>query len=48
MKFYLTYENFVDIQMIDKYKALAKIILSKNKVSREEFKQALKEMSTID
>jgi len=46
--FCIKLENFADIQMIDKYKALAKIILSKNKVSREEFKQALKEISTID
>ena len=46
--FCIKLENFADNQMIEKYKALAKTVLNKNKVSREEFKKALNEISNIE
>ncbi|MFX0001092.1 MAG: hypothetical protein ACFE9Q_13190 [Candidatus Hodarchaeota archaeon] len=46
--FCIKLENFAEAQMIEKYKTLARTILNKTKVSREEFKEALKEISEID
>jgi hypothetical protein len=40
-------QNFADAQNIEKYKSLAKIILNRNKIPKEEFKEALKEISMI-
>ncbi len=46
--FCIKLENFVDPNIIDKYKTLAKILLNKNKVSREEFKDVLRDISMIE
>ena len=46
--FCLKLENFVEPPLIDRYKTLTKKILYKNKVSKEEFKQTLKDISMIE
>ena len=46
--FCIKLDNFVDPSIINKYKALAKTILKKSKVSREEFKDALRGISMIE
>jgi hypothetical protein len=46
--FCIKLENFVEANIIKKYKTLAKTILNKNKVSREEFKDALRGISMIE
>ncbi|MFX0035910.1 MAG: hypothetical protein ACFE9I_09765 [Candidatus Hermodarchaeota archaeon] len=46
--FCLKLENFIEPALIEKYKTLSKKILNKSKVSREEFKQTLKDISMIE
>jgi len=46
--FCIKLENFVDPEIINKYKALAKTLLNKNKLTREEFKAALQKISMIE
>ncbi|UCD02386.1 MAG: hypothetical protein JSV23_05080 [Promethearchaeota archaeon] len=41
-------QNFAEAQNIEKYKSLAKIILNRNKLPKEEFKEALKDISMIE
>ena len=46
--FCIKLENFVDPEIINKYKMLAKKLLNKSKLSREEFKTALQKISMIE
>ncbi|MFW9894560.1 MAG: hypothetical protein ACFFD7_02010 [Candidatus Thorarchaeota archaeon] len=46
--FCLKLKNFTDPLIIDKYKSLAKTILNRNKVSKQEFKDVIKEVSMIE
>jgi len=46
--FCLKLENFVDPQLISHYKTLAKALLKKNKISKDEFKQVIKDISMIE
>jgi hypothetical protein len=46
--FCIKLKNLIEPPIIEKYKLLAKTILSKDKVTREEFKQALNEISMIE
>ena len=46
--FCIKLENFVDTEIINKYKTLAKKLLNKSKLSREEFKAALESISMIE
>ncbi|MFW9900594.1 MAG: hypothetical protein ACFFDY_04830 [Candidatus Thorarchaeota archaeon] len=46
--FCIKLENFVDPEIINKYKALAKTLLNKSKLTREEFKAALQKISMIE
>ena len=46
--FCLKLENFVDPQLISHYKTLAKALLNKNKISKDEFKQVIKEISMLE
>jgi hypothetical protein len=46
--FCIKLKNLIEPPIIEKYKLLAKTILSKDKVPREEFKQALNEISMIE
>jgi hypothetical protein len=46
--FCIKLKNLIEPHIIEKYKLLAKTILSKDKVPREEFKQALNEISMIE
>ena len=46
--FCLKLENFVDPQLISHYKTLAKALLNKNKISKDEFKQVIKDISMIE
>ena len=46
--FCLKLKNFADSVTIEKYKAIAKTLLNRDKVSKEEFREAIKEISTIE
>ncbi|MFX1455971.1 MAG: hypothetical protein ACFFDB_11420 [Promethearchaeota archaeon] len=46
--FCLKLKNFTDPLIIDKYKSLAKTILNRSKVSKQEFKDVIKEVSMIE
>jgi hypothetical protein len=46
--FCIKLENFVEPEIINKYKTLAKKLLNKSKLSREEFKNALESISMIE
>ena len=46
--FCIKLENFAETQLIAKYKALAKTLLNRSKIPKDEFKQALKEISIIE
>ncbi|MFW9943096.1 MAG: hypothetical protein ACFFFT_18810 [Candidatus Thorarchaeota archaeon] len=46
--FCLKLKNFADLETIEKYKAIAKILLNRDKVSKVEFRQALREISMIE
>jgi hypothetical protein len=46
--FCLKLKNFIDDDTIEKYKAIAKILLNREKVSKLEFRDAVKEISTIE
>ncbi len=46
--FCLKLKNFADSVTIEKYKAIAKTLLNREKVSKEEFREAIKEISTIE
>jgi hypothetical protein len=46
--FCLKLKNFTESTRIEKYKSLAKTILNKNKVSKQEFKEAIREVSMIE
>ncbi|MCK4369831.1 MAG: hypothetical protein KAW03_02075, partial [Candidatus Lokiarchaeota archaeon] len=46
--FCLKLENFVDPQLISHYKTLAKALLKKNKISKDKFKQVIKDISMIE
>ncbi len=46
--FCLKLVNFVDPHLISHYKTLAKALLNKNKLPREEFKQIINEISMIE
>ena len=41
-------KNFAEPNIIEKYKAIAKTVLSRDKVSKVEFRQAVREISTIE
>jgi len=41
-------QNFAEPEIIEKYKKLAKTLLNRNKIPKEEFKKVLKEISTIE
>ncbi len=46
--FCLKLANFADPQLISKYKTLAKILLNRNKVPKEEFRKAIEDISMIE
>ncbi|MFX1499889.1 MAG: hypothetical protein ACFFDH_02870 [Promethearchaeota archaeon] len=46
--FCLKLVNFADPEIISKYKTLAKTVLNRNKIPKEEFKQAIEEISLIE
>ncbi|MFX1303818.1 MAG: hypothetical protein ACFE9X_10700 [Promethearchaeota archaeon] len=46
--FCIKLQNFAEAPNIEKYKSLAKIILNRNKIPKEEFKEALKRISMIE
>lgn len=41
-------QNFAEPEIIEKYKTLAKTLLNRNKIPKEEFKKGLKEISMIE
>ena len=48
-KFLLSYFNiFIESSTIEKYKSLAKTILNRSKVSKQEFRDAIREVSMIE
>jgi hypothetical protein len=46
--FCIKLKNFTEPKIIEKYKSLAKTILNKGKVSKEEFREAIREASMIE
>ncbi|MFX0103917.1 MAG: hypothetical protein ACFE75_00295, partial [Candidatus Hodarchaeota archaeon] len=46
--FCIKLENFVESRLIEKYKNLAKTILNRSKIPKDEFKQAIQEISMIE
>ncbi|MFX1366115.1 MAG: hypothetical protein ACFFCE_06690 [Promethearchaeota archaeon] len=46
--FCLKLVNFADPEIISKYKSLAKTVLNRNKIPKEEFKQTIEEISLIE
>ncbi len=46
--FCMKLQNFAEPEIIEKYKTLAKTLLNRNKIPKEEFKKVLKEISMIE
>jgi hypothetical protein len=46
--FCLKLKNFTDPQVIEKYTALAKVVLNREKITTEEFREAVKSITTIE
>lgn len=46
--FCLKLQNFADAKVIEKYKKYANILLNRNKVEKSQFREAVKEISTIE
>ena len=44
----LKLENFIELDIIEKYKRIAKTILNREKVSKAEFREAIREVAMIE